>query len=1146
MPQRFAADPGASAWVSASAGTGKTKVLTDRVLRLLLPRADGAKGTAPHKILCLTFTKAAASEMALRIGRTLGEWAVMPEDRLATKLADLLGGSASGLQMAAAQRLFAEVVDAPGGLQIMTIHSFCQSVLGRFPLEAGLPPHFTVLDEAGASALMVGAQNTVLAGAQKDAGSPLHEALGRVAGALGEEQFAQLVRSMLGERYQLRAAFGRFWDADGIYAEVCRIYGIMPGLREEDYLRRVCADGVFDGEGLHAAGSAMVASSKKTDVDFGARILRWLGLSAAERFGAYQDYRTVFLKADGDVRVGNFPTSQIKTAFPACEEILRAESARLMAAERDIYRIRSAFLTRDLLLLGVSILEAYEGLKDQGAALDFDDLIIRTLDLLRGESGELAQAGGTAWIMYKLDQGLDHILVDEAQDTNPEQWKIIEALCDEFFSGSGARDDALRTAFTVGDMKQSIYSFQRAAPEEFRRMRGVFDEKITQAALENRDVALDISFRSTAGVLALVDAVFDDDGLTASLGGARVRHESFRAGQAGRVELWPLFATEKDEKEDLWTPLRARRDSQSGAARMADYTAAQVRRWLDEGEVLPAYGRVVRPGDIMILVRSRGAFVDQLVRALKLRGVPVSGVDRMMLGEQLAVQDLLALGQVSLLPEDDLTLACVLKSPLIGVDEDSLFDLAYGRTGRLWAALLEKADGGDARWAEIAGYLRGLQFAARSCGVYEFFSFVLNTSCPGDARSGLRALKGRLGEDAADPVDELMNAALSFGRSEIDSLQLFLDAQARRSQEIKRELEEAGGCVRIMTVHGSKGLQAPIVILPDTVLSSSAKKPGRLLWPDKTGRSVPLWSARAAEEPPEYGALFAGLVARQDEEYHRLLYVAMTRAADRLYVGGYCGKSPSKDGSWYYLVQRGMARLEGVEEIDEGVLRYDNPQEAAPDKAQKGDVIASREIAGLPDWLMERAPDEPMPPRPLVPSRPSVEEEADLEPAALSPLADGGLSRFRRGNLTHKLLQFLPDFEEDRRFEAARRFLAVQAADLSQAVRDEIVQEVLAILNDPRFVHFFKAGSFAEVPVSALMEDGRIVSGQIDRLAVGERDVWIVDYKTNRPPPRDAADVPAIYRKQLAAYKDAIAAVYPGRAVHCALLWTDGPFLTEL
>ncbi len=1164
--QRAASDPDESIWVGASAGTGKTKVLTDRVLRLLLPRDDGRPASLPSRILCLTFTKAAANEMALRITEKLAAWAVMDVDHADEKkslrkvLDALLGHPPNQAQLSAAQRLFADVIDCGGGLQIMTIHSFCQSVLGRFPIEADLTPGFQILEEGAASKLMKRAQRDVLEEALSDenSGSALSMALHNLAQELHEEAFEYLVKDVCAEQLQISRMVTRFGSIEGVYSEICAFYDVPFGQSSDDVYRILA--GAVNEDDLRLAADAMIQGGGKDETLSARRILEWLRYDVDDRVRNIGSYIGAFLTQKGALRSKGFPTKATEKILPDCRDILVKEGERILYAVDQAKRIQSAVLTRDALVLGGAISDRYNALKQAQGGVDFDDLVMRAMALLKGQSQAFSslepddQALIPSWVMYKLDQGLDHILVDEAQDTNPEQWQIIEALCQEFFDGVGARDDVLRTSFTVGDIKQSIYSFQRAAPDEFKRMQGVLDDKITQGGGVNREVNLEISFRSTQSVLSVVDAVFSDPKLNQAVGGGFIQHVSHREGQAGLVELWPYFETPKKEQRDFWDPPVYEASSESGSSQAAAYIADNIQNWLDRNEALPAYGRSVQPGDILILVKSRGAFVEQMVRALKIRKIPVSGADRMVIGEQLAVQDLLSLARFCLNHQDDLTLAEVLKSPFLGWSEEELFSLSYGRKGSLWQELCNFDVGrlsvltdapddmvvvSDDKRDKARDYLARLSGRAAYLGAYEFFSYVLNMPCPADAYSGERAVRYRLGDDALDPIEELMNAALDFSYDEVDHLQLFLNWAEHNNIEIKREMDEQGGQVRIMTVHGSKGLQAPIVILPDTMLSSSGKKGGRLLLPHKTGMDIPLYSPRKDDDPDPYVAQYQKCEALDDEEYYRLLYVAMTRAADRLYVTGYKGSRKEKDQSWYNILSAVIKEDGRSQEVDEGVWRIENQQTTEPDKvkASAGEMVFD---AGLPDWMFDPAPEEETPPRPLVPSRPSEDELAPVT----SPLVAGQESRFKRGNITHKLLQFLPDFDEDKRAGAAASFVRKNAGGFSESVQQNIVDEVFEIINTPDFAPFFAKGSMAEVSVTGLMSDNRIVSGQIDRLVVGEHDIWIIDYKTNRPPPIDPNDVPQIYRKQLAAYRDSIQEIYPQHKIHTALLWTDGPHLT--
>ena len=1134
--QRKASNPAVSVWVGASAGTGKTKVLTDRVLRLMLPRTDGQKATPPHKILGITFTKAGASEMALRINKMLGEWAVLPSETLATELQDLLGQPPTPEQTAAARRLFADVVDTPGGLKIMTIHSFCQSVLSRFPLEAGLPPYFTGLEETESAALLKTASDRVIKALESDPASLESTAFRRIAETINAEQFFGLARAMASERRQLRDLIAQHFGLEGLYTNLCSKLGVKPGIEPQQIKLEACADRSFDKTGLQKACKALALSKNKSDQESAAILGDWLEATSLERAAIFEKYQNLYFTKEGELRKKLATDTAVKSA-PEILSILDREATRLLALREEINAASCALLTRDLLRLGQAIIDEFQNIKTARAALDYDDLIFTTLDLLEGRTNTLGADKATGWVLYKLDRGLDHILIDEAQDTNPEQWKIIEALCADFFAGAGASTET-RTIFTVGDEKQSIYSFQRASPEEFARMRADFKARVRNAGQIWDDLPLNISFRSTQSVLKAVDAVFAAPAARKGLGLAKIDHISYRRGQAGRVEIWPLCEAPERPETDPWQPPLDIRQTSSAPALLAAQIATAIRGWLDKGEILPSHGRPIKPGDIMILVRTRTAFVGQLTKALKDLDIPVSGVDRMIPGQQLPVMDLMAMAEYALLPVDDLTLACVLKSPLLGLDEDTLFDLAAKRgETSLWQALQAST-----RHKDIGSYLNNLITRAADAHPYEFFSHILQTPCPGDAISGARAIRGRLGDDAMDPIDELLNAALTFERNNIPSLQGFLHTQRNAETQVKRELGEAGSEVRIMTVHGAKGLQAPIVILPDTTQArrKSPDKPDkRLLWPDKTGMGLPLWAPRQVYECQAYTDSLAVLDERMEEESRRLLYVAMTRAEDRLYITGYKSGKNIDPTSWYNYIAPALESISEIERLEDGILRLDNPQISDSDKTKEQKIPIGR-FETLPDWLYKPAPEEPDPPAPLVPSRPSESDQT-----VFSPLHIADIYRFRRGNLTHKLLEILPLLSPDRHTQAAQDYIRRTGSDLKEDIRQDIVRETLAILAHPEFAAIFGTGSLAEVPVTGLM-DGRLVSGQIDRLLVTKKDILIIDYKTNRPPPRHVHDVSPLYLRQMQAYAATLRAIYPGRTVRAALLWTDGPRLMPL
>ncbi len=1142
VQQRKASNPEKSVWVTASAGTGKTKVLTDRVLRLMLPREDGQPGTAPSRILCLTFTKAGAGEMSLRLTDTLANWAVMPLDHtdepqsLRFRLRGLLNREPSRSDIAAARRLFTQVSDTPGGLKIMTIHSFCQSVLGRFPLEAGIPPHFTPLEDGDANALLKQARDIVLNRAS--AGDPLGDAFRLLATVVNEEQFSDLIGNIVKEREQLSNLLEKFGGLDGIHQKICADLNLPPNRSAGDMLKDACHSHAFDEPGLRAACRALADHGTDGDRKNAVTLQNWL--DAENRVAGFENFALIYLKQDGDIRA-KLAGVNVERCAAGTNAVLQAEAERLFQLKDRLNAAMSAELTRDLLLLGQAVITEYQNLKTERAALDYDDLIFTTCALLEGRGQHLKGGNATAWVLYKLDQGLDHILVDEAQDTNPEQWRIIEAIANEFTAGQGAAENQ-RTLFVVGDGKQSIYSFQRASRELFESMRNKLGEKVKAAGNDLAEVPLNISFRSAESVLQAVDAVFSGP-MQNGVSPVPVIHKSFRNGHAGRVELWPLCETPSTPDRDPWTPPSQVTESIDGAALLAAKIADEIKRWIGQ-EDLPSRGRKIKPGDIMILLRTRNALFNQIAKALKDRKIPVSGTDRMILNEQIAVQDLLAFAQFALQPLDDLTLACILKSPLIGMHEDQLFELAHYREKNtpLWPALMA------GKHEKIKSYLCGVINKAQRLRPFDFLTGLLQNPCPADERSGLRALQKRLGHDSIDPIDELLNAALGFEAAHIPSLQNFVHRQTQAHTEIKREMEEAGNFVRIMTVHGAKGLQAPIVILPDTIRTRrgpGAKADARLIWPDKTGLNIPLWTPRSESGFREYDAAMATIDARGDEEYRRLLYVAMTRAEDRLYLAGCTGKKNSRIESWYDAFRPALENLAEAEMLEDGTLRLENLQIKPPADPGKGKFEnLHAEEAQLPEFLLRPAPAENPDKAPFRPSRPEQDEEAALP--VHSPRDAGAANRFRRGNLTHKLLEVLPGLATENRAKAAHDFLVRFAPDLSEDTRQSIAGETLAILDNPEFARVFGPGSIAEAPITGRLADGRVLSGRIDRLLVTDNEILIVDYKTNRPPPLERRNVPKIYETQMDAYAEALHRIYPGRTISCALLWTDGPRLMKL
>ena len=1127
--QAAASDPAVSAFVAASAGSGKTKLLTDRLLRLMLAGED------PAAILCLTYTKAAAAEMAIRLQTKLGEWVSMNEALLSTNLQELsIIPTRENLHRARA--LFADVLDLPGGMRIGTIHAFCQSLLRRFPLEARLSPHFQVIADTDAAIAQTDARESVLGGAHS---VESHAALALVAAQTSADGFGSLALTLQSDLPRLQAAItaGQATVSAaqarllGAHSDAPNIIAAAVNWQAEPALRRVIS-------ALASQGSPKVAEKAQ-------RLLDWLSLDAELRAEHFASWRDEFLLADAARGIGAVINAKLATPNPDWVAQLVAEQTRLLAVDDQLRALGAWASSAALFQLAAPVANAYRAAKDRDGLLDYADLIGRTSSLLVDP--------GAAWVLYKLDGGLDHLLLDEVQDTAPAQWNIAGALTADFFTGMGARGNP-RTIFAVGDRKQSIVSFQGADPASFEAWRTRLRHLAQGAGAEWRDGQLDVSFRSTAPVLALVDQVFAT--LPAASGVAEpgtLHHLADRARHAGRIELWPLTPAPPPAAAEPWDIPERNLRQVSAPRRLAEALADWIRAQTDGSIMLESQDRPLAAGDILILVRRRNAFADALVRALKSRGVPVAGLDRMVLTEQPAVADLLILCDVLLLPDDDLALASVLTSPLGGLNDDDLIALAPGRTGRLWAELRARGDERPA-WAAIRDLIAGLLARVDFVSPYALLAEILGP------RGGRHRLLARLGPEAAEPIDELLNAALAFAQTHPPSLQGFVHWLRQSGAQVKREAEGAGDAVRIMTVHSAKGLQAPVVILPDT--TSLPPDDGPVVWghDPATGLDVPLWTPRKDLRCAAVDQLRATATAKRLEEHNRLLYVALTRAEDRLVICGWAPRASSPTPTlppacWYELVRTGFVGLTAeatpFEPWEGDVLSVASPQLAAPVQPRKASHTTPQtplpNWAGhAPDWRALPPANEPDLPTPLAPSRPANALLGPV-PQAASPLAtrDATGQRFRRGVLVHSLLQHLPDIAPALRHDAARLYLDRPGHGIAPADRDIVIESVLAVLDHPDLAALFGPDSRAETPLAGVIVN-QVIGGMVDRIAILPGEILIADYKTNRDPPARAEAAPILYLRQMAAYRAVLRGIYPDRPVRCALIWTAGPIVTAL
>jgi len=1092
--------PRDSVWLGANAGSGKTKVLTDRVARMLL------NGTEPQRILCLTYTKAAAAEMQNRLLKLLGGWAMMEEVKLRTYLADLgEEGVITDERLADARRLFAKAIETPGGLKIQTIHAFCASLLRRFPLEAEVPHGFSEMDDRAGDLMREELLEEIALG-------PDRAVLDAVLLAYSGEDLGVICR----EISQNRA----FFIPSRNRSDIFRSYGLPGDLTAQAITSRVFEAG--DLELIQSAAPACLASSandQKLGVVFSQ--IEALDLTALERLADVMNNKgtaTVPFGAKGDKLLTKALQNKLGEAVceglkDLAERVAEAREERLAfaAAERShvLHRFAQIYLPR---------IARY---KAQRGWLDFDDLIERAAALLSNPS--VAQ-----WVLFKLDGGIDHILVDEAQDTSPGQWRVIERIADEFTSGQGARE-ADRTLFVVGDRKQSIYSFQGADLEHFEAMQSHFQAKFEGIGAPLRPLELEHSFRSSAAILRVVELCFAQ-GAVQGLGGPP-NHIAFQAELPGRVDLWPVVAQETQKEDSDWQDPVDLVGETSDTVVLARAIASEIRAMIDQGVQIPDRdapegARPVHEGDFLILVRRRSDLFAETIRACKAANLQVAGADRLKLGAELAVRDIRALLAFLATPEDDLSLAEALRSPLLCWSEAEVYDLAHAREGYLWQALRKSETRPD-----TLAILHDLRDQADFLRPFELIERLLTR------HAGRERLLSRLGAEAEDGIDELISQALAFERSEVPSLTGFLGWLEADEVEVKRQLEGAGRAIRVMTVHGSKGLESPIVILPDT----AERKPKNDAQVVRLDGEVAGWSVTKEAAPDAQRQAQQRSAAQREAEALRLLYVAMTRAEKWLIVAA-AGKTGEGEDSWYSRIAEGM-KLAGLETVsaygaplkDLGELQRHSHGNWPEALGVPHGNTRDPSVIELPDWIFRPAPNVVQTEAPLSPS--------DLGGAKALP-GEGALldeeAAKQRGRQLHLLLEHLPQRDQAEWPDVAHSLLGYGEDALLWDEIEPVLAEAVRVLTAPNLAPWLGESALAEVEISAeLPELGhRRIHGFIDRLVIDADEIRVLDYKSNAVVPETPDQVPTGIVRQMAAYRGALRLIHPGMPVRCAILWT--------
>ncbi len=1094
-----AAHPGRSTWLAANAGSGKTRVLTDRVARLLL------HGVLPQNILCLTYTKAAASEMQNRLFARLGEWAMLDDDALRTRLAELGEDiSGEGPRLDHARTLFARAIETPGGLRIQTIHAFCAALLRRFPLEAGISPLFRELEEQETRALQMQVLDEMAEGPHRE----LVVQLGELPG-IGAD-----LPNLLSEISGKRAAFADLPPE----AEIWRAFGASAQITRADIAQSCFAPG---DEELIRSWIPVLQSGGTNDCKAADKLAKIAGRDLNEDM--ILPLADVLLtksgKAPFTAKIGSLPSKGLRKAHPELTARLNDLMQRIERARGELVARISAEQTVILHRFASQFLAAYTARKQQLGVLDFDDLIEGALRLLEDES----QAD---WIRFRLDGGMDHILIDEAQDTSPRQWRLIDLLAQDLGAGEGARPGASRSIFVVGDFKQSIFSFQGAAPEAFREMSEKFRARLVAIGEDLQSRALRHSFRSAPAVLEFVDTVFAGN-LEHSLGEPPA-HLAFHEGFPGRVDLWPAVPeAEKPQKRPWHEPLDSTTPDDP-KIQLAHMIAQQIAHMVRSGTIPAKNGpdgaefRKIRPGDFLILVQRRELLFNEIIRACMAHGLPVAGADQLDLGEQLAVQDLVALLSFLALPQDDLSLAAALRSPLFGLSEEALYSVCHDRPdASLWESLKLRRDDHPQLVDDLEALLNATDFLT-PFGLLERVLTRLG---------GRRRMLARLGAEAEDGIDSLLGLALQYERQAPATLSGFLGWLNIDDIKVKRQLADAGDRIRVMTVHGAKGLESPIVILPEMSERKAPKGSHVVDGPER----LPLFKAPKNMATPLQDMAQDQARSREMAERNRLFYVAMTRAESWLIL---CAAGNVKDGgeNWHAKARAAMDRLPATK-IETPAGEGQRFQLGRWQEASQGGQGTEAPGSGpaLPAWAQGR-PAPPAPPPPTWTAS-QMEGPKSMPEEGLDPQMAAAARA--HGTAVHLLLEHLPAFPAEMHEEMAAQLLG-ESPQTGHALK-----EVQMVLSRPDLGWIFASEGLSEVDLAA-RQGGRVLRGTVDRLIVSQEKVIVIDFKTNRIVPACPEETPLGILRQMGVYCSAIAQIYPGRDVDLRILWTAGPTLMRL
>ncbi len=1106
--QKIASNPNASVWVEANAGSGKTHVLVERVLRLLL------SGVLPQNLLCLTYTKAAASEMSLRVSKKLGEWTLMNDEILKKQLTDLTLKIPSETDLKNAKKLFALTLETPGGLKINTIHAFCESVLHRFVIEANVPLNFSSLDEIKKRQMIEESREKIFAFNLLDKGDVAKSA-NWLFNNLGDVQINAAIDFAINQTSFLSEVLK---DIKGAKARLKKLVKYDENDTIENLDKEILNSSLFPPKDYIDVFA--VCAPNETQNRFEDKLAK-----IDVKNPNIDLILKAFLNADFSVPK-SFPKADYKKALGGLGEKLLAEAQRL---ETICKKKKTALLViRSCAFIDVlgAVFSDYSKQKTALSLLDFDDLIKKTSDLFNSKN--------MAWVLYKLDANISHILVDESQDTNEEQWKIVKKLCEEFFVGSSSKEEN-RTIFAVGDKKQSIFSFQGAKPILFSETGMEIKLKAKNVKKDFYNVELKASFRTLPNILNAVDLICQQKEIANALlsENQNIIHESARVDKGGKIILWePIKQSEIELPKNRW-PLEKDNLKLINAPKMlAERIVNNIENWLKNKRPLAQRGRAIKESDILILVQKRNVLFHEIIRALKKKNIKTPGSDKLLLSSHIVVLDLLALADILLNPNDDLNLAAILRSPLFEVSEDELFKIAHNRNKTsLWQSLKNSPIlSAKKAFKDLNQWRNRLDFDRP----YELFAQILY------AKGGLKKYHTRLGSEVDDVIFEFLDFALAHENDRQPSLQGFLDFMRQSEIFIKRNLSEKDAGVRIMTVHGAKGLEAPIVILADAVSTPDIRKSNKLINFINQPNGVSLVHSSKKEDYCENSIfLYEENINSEKQEYWRKLYVAMTRAEDELYVTGALSKTGKIENSWYGAIKNALkgdciiSEMQGEDISPEIITFPKNLEKIIPLKIKEEEIKKPFFPVKIKEYITPKATE-------II--RPSLayDKSEEIFEINISLKIDADLAR-KKGISLHVLLEHLPKIEKNKQKDIAKRALEILLPN-EKPLYDEIINQALDILNSEKTSFLFGKNSRAEMPFlfDAKKNNNQIkIAGRFDRIIIEENKVLLIDFKSDNNPPTLEQDINEQYLTQMGLYYLAGEKLFPDKKIEIAIFWTS-------